>query len=481
MYIFLILAIPFIASGLSLLVRKKTGLLNVVAIVASALELILAILIVLAVVKSGSYSWSHDFSVDYLGSVVLLTLAVTGFPIALYSVGYLKAEMAKGIIDFRKIKQYFILFHLFILAMFFAITTTSSILMWIGIEATTLSTAFLIGFYNKPSAMEAAWKYLIINSLGLLFAFFGTLLFLYPALNGGHTELITWNNLLASGPDLDPFIAKMAFIFVLIGYGTKVGFVPMHTWRPDAYSKTPVPVVALFSGSLLNVAFLAILRFKLVIDSAVGKDFSQDLLVFFGLASIVVAAFSIFAQKNYKRLLAYSSIEHAGVMALGFGFGGVGAFAALLHMVYHALAKSMLFLAAGNIFLKYSSTKMKNVRGVMSTLPITGAIFILGFLAVTGVPPFGIFITELSILSAGISSHPIVVVIALLGVALVFIGFLRHVIAMMFGEVDSEITVGEGSSWLVVPIILLAVALLISGFVFPSAIKFIITSATLVY
>ena len=365
--------------------------------------------------------------------------------------------------------------------MFFAITTTSSILMWIGIEATTLSTAFLIGFYNKPSAMEAAWKYLIINSLGLLFAFFGTLLFLYPALNGGHTELITWSNLLASGPNLDPFIAKMAFIFVLIGYGTKVGFVPMHTWRPDAYSKTPVPVVALFSGSLLNVAFLAILRFKLVIDSAVGKDFSQDLLVFFGLISIVVAAFSIFAQKNYKRLLAYSSIEHAGIMALGFGFGGVGAFAALLHMVYHALAKSMLFLAAGNIFLKYSSTKMKNVRGVMSTLPVTGAIFILGFLAVTGVPPFGIFVTELSILSAGIGSHPIVTMAALLGIGLVFIGFLRHVIAMMFGEADSEITAGEGSVWLVAPIVLLAVALLISGFVFPGAIKFLISSATLVY
>ncbi len=481
MFIILILAAPLIASIMSFLVRKKTGLLNFVAVATSALELVVAIAIVLSVVKNGSYSLGYNFSVDYLGAIIMLTLATTSFPISLYSVGYLKAETAKGVIGFHRVKQYFILFHLFILAMFFAIITTSSVLMWIGIEATTLSTAFLISFYNKPSAMEAAWKYLIINSLGLLFAFFGTILFLYPALNGGHHELITWHALLASGSALNPFIAKMAFIFVLIGYGTKVGFVPMHTWRPDAYSKTPVPVVALFSGSLLNVAFLAILRFKLVIDLAVGKEFAQNLFIFFGLASIIVAAFSIFAQKNYKRLLAYSSIEHAGIMALGFGFGGIGAFAALLHMVYHALAKSMLFLSAGNIFLKYSSTKIKNIKAVMSVLPATGVLFILGFLAVTGVPPFGIFITEFSILSAGIAHHPLVTGVALLGVALVFIGFLKHIIAMMFGENDQNIPAGETNAWLVAPIIFLAVILLVGSFFIPSAIKSLITSATLSY
>jgi hydrogenase-4 component F len=481
MPIILILATPLIASGLSFLIRKKIGVLNFIAVLASALELLAAIAIVLAVIKNGSYSLINIFSADYLGAIVMLTLAVTGFPIAIYSVGYLKAELAKGVIDFHKIKQYFILFHLFILAMFFAILTTSSILMWVAIEATTLSTAFLISFYKKPSAIEAAWKYLIMNSLGLLLAFFGTLLFLYPALNGGHHELITWRALLASGSAMDPFIAKMAFIFVLIGYGTKVGFVPMHTWRPDAYSKTPVPVVALFSGSLLNVAFLAILRFKLVSDSVVGKEFSQNLFIFFGLASIIVAAFSIFAQKNYKRLLAYSSIEHAGIMALGFGFGGIGAFAALLHMVYHALAKSMLFLSAGNIFLKYSSTKIKNIRGIMSVIPVTGALFFLGFLAITGVPPFGIFITEFSILSAGIVNHPFVTIIALLGVGLVFIGFLKHIISMMFGEKDQNITPGEASAWLVVPVIFLAAVLLIASFVVPSAIKDLIHSATLPY
>ncbi len=481
MAIFLILAIPLVASVLSFLVRKKTGSLSFIAVAASALELLAAVVMTLAVSKNGLYSLGNNFSVDYLGAIVMLTLAITGFPIAVYSVGYLKAEMDKGIIGFRRIKQYFILFHLFILAMFFAITTTSSILMWIGIEATTLATAFLISFYNKPSAMEAAWKYLIINSLGLLLAFFGTLLFLYPALSGGHHELITWQALLAGGLSMDPFIAKMAFIFVLIGYGTKVGLVPMHTWRPDAYSKTPVPVVALFSGSLLNVAFLAILRLKLVVDLSVGKEFSQNLLMFFGLASIIVAAFSIFAQKNYKRLLAYSSIEHAGIMALGFGFGGAGAFAALLHMVYHALAKSMLFLSAGNVFLKYSSTKIKNIRGVMSVLPITGVLFIFGFLAVTGVLPFGIFITEFSILSVGIINHPFVTAAALLGIALVFIGFLKHIIAMMFGEKDQSIQSGETSAWLVAPIIFLAVILLIVSFFVPSAINFLITSATLPY
>lgn len=463
------------------MVRKKIGLLNLIAVVASALELMAALVIVLAVVKNGSYFLGSNFSADYLGTILILTLATIGLPVSFYSVGYLEAEMAKGIIDFKKIKQYFILFHLFILAMFFAILTTSSILMWVGIEATTLSTAFLISFYNKPSAMEAAWKYLIMNSLGLLLAFFGTLLFLYPALNSGHHELVTWNLLLASSVNLDPFIAKMAFIFVLIGYGTKVGFVPMHTWRPDAYSKTPAPVVALFSGSLLNVAFLAVLRFKLIIDSAVGKEFSQNLLIFFGLASIIVAAFSIFAQKNYKRLLAYSSIEHAGIVALGFGFGGAGAFAALLHMIYHALAKSMLFLSAGNIFLKYSSTKIKNIKGIMSVMPVTGILFVIGFLAVTGVPPFGIFVTEFSILSAGIVHHPFVAGVALLGVSLVFIGFLKHLIAMMFGEPDETIIPGETNFWLLAPVIFLAVILIVVGFIIPSAIMNLIHSATLAY
>lgn len=481
MLVSFILIILLAAFVVSCLVKKNVKIISSIAFVTSLAELIAITFIVAGVVKNQSYSASQYFLVDSLGAILLMILGIVGFVTSWYSAGYLQAEVKKEIIGFRRVKQYFLLLHLFLFAMFVAVSTTNPILTWIAVEATTLSTAFLISFYNKPTAMEAAWKYLIISSLGLLFAFFGTLLFLHPALSAGQHGLITWQTLLAAASGLDPFVAKMAFIFVLIGYGTKAGLVPMHTWLPDAHSKAPVPISSLLSGVLLNVAFLAILRFKSVVTVAVGADFAQELMMFFGLASVLLAAFTIFMQKNYKRLLAYSSIEHMGIMALGFGFGGVGAFASLLHMIYHSLTKSILFLSAGNIFLKYSSTKIKNVRGVLSVLPVTGVLFIIGFLAITGVPPFGIFLTEFSIMSAGIGSHPIVTAVALLGLGLVFAGFLKHMVVMMFGEAEAGVVKGESGFWTVAPIIVLVTILTITSFVIPGAIKDLIHSATIAY
>jgi len=481
MILFLIILIPLLASVASLLVKKGTASLNALAKFASLLEFVASLLAVTSVVVNGTLNATPYLSLDPFGAILVMLVAVIGFAASWYSTGYLDGEVKKGIIGFSRVKQYFVLLHLFIAAMFFAIITTNPILMWIAIEATTLSTAFLISFYNKPSAMEAAWKYLIINSVGLLLGFFGTILFLYPAYFAGHTGLISWNSLLENAGHFDPFVAKIAFIFVLIGYGTKVGLVPMHTWLPDAHSKAPVPISALLSGVLLNVAFLAVLRFKAVADLAIGAGFSQKLLIFFGIISIVVAAFIIFVQKNYKRLLAYSSIEHMGIVALGFGFGGAGVFAAILHMIYHSLAKSVLFLSSGNIFLKYSSTKIRNIRGALKTLPVTGAVFIMGFLAITGVPPFGIFLTEFTILSAGIHNHPVITIVALLALILVFVGFLKDVVAMFFGESKPDMVPGEGGVWTVVPIVVLISVLLIISVVLPAFITALINSASLAY
>jgi hydrogenase-4 component F len=481
MALFSIIIIPIIASGLSFLARKKTSLLNIITILASSLELVSALKIVSVVAEKGNYSWTPYLSIDSLGAILMMLVATVGLAASWYSTGYLKIEVAKGIIGFSRVREYFILLHLFIFAMFFAISTTNPILMWVAVEATTLSTVFLISFYNKPSATEAAWKYLIINSIGLLLAFFGTLLFLYPSFAAGNHGLVSWHSMLINASALNPFIAKFAFIFILIGYGTKVGFVPMHTWLPDAHSKAPVPISSLLSGVLLNVAFLGILRFKVIADIAIGSHFTGQLLIFFGIVSVVVAASIIFVQKNYKRLLAYSSIEHMGVMALGFGFGGAGIFAAILHMIYHSLAKSILFLSAGNIFLKYSSTKIINVKGVLKTLPVTAVMFLVGFLAITGVPPFGIFITEFSILSAGISSHPLVTIIALLAIALVFVGFLKHAVDMIFGENENNLPCGESGAWTVGPIIFLIILLATLSIFIPSVINSLITSASLVY
>ncbi len=481
MALLLIINAPFIAFLSSFLVKKSLRALGCIVVCASLVEFVATLAVATSVIQNGTYNLNGYLSVDALGTVLMMILAFVGAMASWYSVGYLKIEVEKKIIGFSRVRQYFTLLHLFILAMFFAIMTTDPIFMWIAIEATTLSTAFLISFYNKPAAIEAAWKYLIINSVGLLLGFFGTLLFLYPAQHAGFGGLISWQMLLSGTSAFNPFIAKTAFIFVLIGFGTKVGLVPMHTWLPDAHSKASAPISSLLSGVLLNVAFLAVLRFKAVVDLTVGKDFSGGLLILFGLFSIVVAAFIIYIQKNYKRLLAYHSIEHMGIISLGFGFGGIGSFAALLHMVYHSLAKSSLFLSSGNILLKYSSTKMDNVKGMIKSLPITSILFFVGFLAMAGVPPFGIFITEFSILSAGISGYPIIVIIALLSFALVFAGILRHVTVMIFGDAKEDIPRGEAGVWTVVPTIILVGVLIVLSFFIPTAMQSLLHSAVINY
>lgn len=483
MILFLILLTPFVAAAASYAVRKNIVILNVVALAAAVVEVFAVCAAIRVVLQRGdAYAWNGYFTLDALGAVMLGVLAVVGAMATWHSVGYLQAEVTKGIIGFRRVRQYFALLHLFMAAMFIAVMTSSPVLMWIAIEATTLSTAFLVSFYNKPSSMEAAWKYLLVNSVGLLLAFFGTLLFLYPSVHAGYSGLIDWQMLLHYAAGSDPFVVQVAFVFILIGYGTKVGLVPMHTWLPDAHSKAPAPISSLLSGVLLNVAFLAILRFKVVSDAAVGPDFSRELLITFGVLSLAVAAFMMFNQKNYKRLLAYSSVEHMGIVALGFGFGGAGAFAGLLHIIYHALTKSLLFLSAGAIFLKYGSTKIQNVRGVFAVMPATALLFIAGFLAITGVPPFGIFITEFAIMAAGIGAHPMVVVIALTALALVFASFLRQVSDMMFGAAPEPAPAGiTGGVWTITPVIVLFVALITLSLFIPSGLRTLLTAASAVY
>jgi len=478
MTLIFILIVPVIAFLSSVLVRKSIEVLSFIAICAVLLEVIATILVMFAVTKNGAYYFSSYFSADAFGTIIILLISIIGALATWYSTGYLKNEINKEIIGFKEVKLYFILLQLFILAMFFAVLTVNPIFMWIAIEATTLSTVFLINFYKNSSSIEAAWKYLIINSVGLLLGFFGTLLFLYPSIKSGIYGFLSWQTLQANAASFDPSIAKIAFTFVLIGFGTKVGLVPMHTWLPDAHSKAPAPISSLLSGVLLNVALLAVLRFQEVINLTTGKEFSQDLLIIFGVLSILISAFIIFIQKNYKRLLAYSSIEHMGIATFGFGIGGAGAFAALLHMIYHSLAKSSLFLSSGNILMKFGSTKIKNVKGVLSVMPLTAILFIIGFLTLTGVPPFGIFITEFSILSAAMKTHQVSVAFALFGLVLVFIGFLKHVSSMMFGENEANIAKGESSLSTILPVIILVLLLIFLSVYIPNILNSLIQTAT---
>ncbi len=458
-----ILTIFFLASVVSLVVKRR-AVIESLSVVSATMAVVVAYSVASKVAVSGTYLPYRFFAVDALGAIMLLIIGTIGLAVAIYSVWYLRSESEKNILGFTRVQQYFILLNLFLGVMMLAVMSSNPIFTWISIEATTLSTAFLISFYNKPSAMEAAWKYLLLNATGLLLAFLGTLLFFTAVSSTGGASGITWSGLLAQAGHLDPFIAKIAFIFVLVGYGTKVGLVPMHTWLPDAHSKAPPPISALLSGVLLNVAFMTLIRLKGITDVSIGSHaFTQHILVFFGLLSIVVATLIIFTQKNYKRLLAYSSIENMGIATLGIGLGGLGAVAALLHLMYHALIKSGLFLLSGTIFLRYSTTKIARILGVAATLPVTGTLFFLGFFAITGTPPFGIFLTKIYILTALFHAWPWLAVVMILSTVILFVGFFRHVMGMVFGKKPNDVAQGREHIWLVLPpLILVALALYLS-------------------
>ena len=478
----LIIVASLLTAALTGLIFKRRVIIEITSVTAALVIFAATIRIAMRVADSGTYSPYSFFSVDALGAIVMMIIATVGLAAMVYSVAYIRREMAKGIIGLTRHRQYFSLLSLFLVAMFVAVAASSPLFTWVFVEATTLSTAFLISFYNKSSAMEAAWKYLIINSIGLLLALFGTLL--YSSFAGGLSEvhLLTWNSLMAHATQLNPAIAQAAFIFVLIGYGTKVGLVPMHTWLPDAHSKAPAPISALMSGVLLNVALVAVLRCAAVTNTVVGHAFSQHLFVAFGTASVLLAAFVIVTQKNYKRLLAYSSIENMGIMALGIGFGGIGAFAAILHMIYHSLIKSSLFFTAGNFLLKYGSAYIAKVKGSLGIIPVTSVLFLVGLFAVAGFPPFGIFLTEFFTLSAGWKNFAVVVAFVVVALAVAFVGFFRNANAMVLSQSSEDAPeAGEKNIWLVIPSLALIALALVLTFYTPPFIHTLLNEASARY
>ena len=308
-------------------------------------------------------------------------------------------------------------------------------LMWVGVEATTLASAPLIYFHRHHRSLEATWKYLLICSVGIALALLGNFFVAVAARSaGGPTIHLTIDDLVAHAGSLNPLWLKAAFLFFLVGYGTKMGLAPLHTWLPDAHSEAPSVVSALLSGALLNCAFLTILRTHSLLSAAGLAAFSSDLLVLFGLISMAVAAVFILGQADFKRMLAYSSVEHMGILALGIGIGGVATFGAMLHAVNHSLTKAMLFLAAGNILALYRTKSTTRVRGVLRTLPITGVLWLAGFLAIVGSPPFGPFLSELTILKGVLDAgRPVVAVAYLLALAIVFVGMATIFLRMAYG------------------------------------------------
>jgi hydrogenase-4 component F len=321
--------------------------------------------------------------------------------------------------------------------------------MWIGIEATTIVSALLIGlgFHKRPLAVEAAWKYIILCTVGITFALLGTFITYYASTAVMGTEgALNWTVLKGVAHQLNPETMKLAFIFVLVGYGTKAGLAPVHNWLPDAHSQAPSPISALLSGILLNTAFYGIMRFVSIVEPSTGDVFTGNLLIIFGLISLGISAIFILVQENYKRLLAYSSIEHMGIISLGIGIGGpVGIYGALLHILNHALAKPLLFFASGKIQSRFGSTNIANVNGVLSSMPLLGTLTFIGALSLSGTPPFNIFVSEFTVLKAGVDKGlwP-VVVLFLIFVVIVFYGVLSGFGRMLFGRPEEAIGVTAG-------------------------------------
>ena len=468
-----LLVIPVIAAILVYLIKHRLAI-EIISITGMALVMMICLYLSWSVFSEGPVTGSFWY-LDGLGAYVLLIIAFIGTAAAIYSIGYLGREYEHHDIDLGRIRYYHMFFHVFIFTMLLVCVSSNLGIMWIAIEATTLASAFLVGFYNKDTSVEAAWKYIIICSVGITLALLGTILIYASSVNslGESPDALSWPTLTEHAKSLDPTLLKIAFILVIVGYGTKVGFAPMHTWLPDAHSEAPTPISGLLSGVLLNVAMYGILRYHIILTGALGSGYSGALLILFGLLSLATAAVFILLQKDYKRLLAYSSIEHMGIIAIGFGIGGpLGIFGALLHILNHAITKSLMFFGAGNILLKFKTKSISDVKGIATLMPLTAAFFVAGGLAITGSPPFGIFISELLILIAGFAggNYPVSIAYLLL-LVIIFAGFIYHISRMAFGEPPAGTTKEEPNHIGLGVMAILLLAALVLGLYIPQALS----------
>ena len=379
---------------------------------------------------------NQNLMLDSISAIFVLLIVSVGFLSDIYASGYLFKEGPEELSP-GQLRRYSFFFHIFLFTMLLTVMSNNLGLMWIAIEATTLASTFLVNVDDKKSSIEAAWKYLILCTVGIALALFGVILVYYSMAStaGEKAASLNWTTLMEHAHSLDPQTIKLAFIFVLVGYGTKKGLAPFHSWLPDAHSQAPSPVSAMLSGVLLSCASFSLLRFHILTMKVTGSAFSNNLLIFFGVLSVAVAVPFIWEQMDYKRVLAYSSVEHMGLAAVGFGVGGAwGNYGALLHIINHAFTKSLLFFCAGHLLYQYQTKDIKKIQGVFRKDAFLGSIFFFAMLAVAGMPPFSIFLSEFFILTAGFLAKKFFICgFLLVLLVLIFAGLLRHASHMTFG------------------------------------------------
>lgn len=381
------------------------------------------------------------FFVDEFNVYLAVLTAFVSMTTAIFSRRYMRREREHGRVGHVGMRFYHSMFQLFIFAMLLCLLTNNIGVLWIAMELATLSTVLLVSLYRTPTAIEAAWKYFILCGVGIAQALFGTVLLYFAAekVLGEGGDALLWTNLSQVSDKLEPTVLSLAFVFLMVGYGTKVGLVPLHNWLPDAHSEGPTPISAVLSGLLLNIALYALVRCKTLVDGSTHSHRAGDIMMWFGIISIIVAAFSLLRQKDIKRMFSYSSIEHMGIATFAFGLGGpIATFGALLHMLVHSLAKSSIFFTVGHASQMHRTQEMDRIRGLIKGNPLVGWGFMLGAMAIIGMPPFGIFTSEFLILTATMKDAPLMTPFLLLGLGVAFAAILRKVQFMVSGDVPSH-------------------------------------------
>jgi hydrogenase-4 component F len=467
MIVLLLVLLPAVGSALAFAITRPSARLLVLGAVSAAhVGLVGALWYGLR--GSALNGW---LAVDSLGLVVLTLVSLLFAAVVVYAIGFLREESPRG-------GRWFAGCLLGFLAATSLVCASQHLaLLWVGMETTTLAIAPLIFHRHDRRSLEAVWKYLMLSSVGIAFALLGVFLLAtaQPAVSGSRP--LMFGDLLTHAPTLDRAWVRAAYVFALTGFGTKMGLAPLHSWKPDTYGEAPSLVSALMSGALTSCAFVGLARFTAIAFAAGLGDFARPLLITLGLVSVVVATAFVIGQSDVKRLLAYSSVEHMGLLVLGLGVGGVGAFGSVLHVFNNGIAKGMLFLATGNMVLATGSSAAADMRGLLKARPVSAALLLIGLFAVTGSPPFGLFVSEFSIVSGAIRGHHIWVAVALLVLlSIIFAGIGGMLLAVVFGGRGGERTGGDmpsqrDSAWLVSGPLALATIVLLLGVYIPAPLR----------
>jgi hydrogenase-4 component F len=450
---------------------KKMRVLSYLSVTASAISVVCAVLTAVGMYDCNFIFENGPLYMDRISLIFFCLVSFVSLMTMLYSDGYIFYEKEEGIVSDRDLRQYYITLNLFVAVMYVTFIVNSLALIWLCVGATTLVSTFLVGFYKNGNSTEAAWKYMTLCSVGITVALLGITLLYASTLNviTDPDTALDWTVLMKNAGMLDSDLMRISIVLIIIGYGTKVGFAPMHTWLPDAHSQAPTPVSGMLSAVLLNCALYAVLRCVMISEITI-PDFADTILLIFGLFSLFIAAMFIIGSKDLKRMLAYSSIENMGLIAIGFGIGTeLSIFGALIQLIAHSVTKPLLFFAAGNIIQKYETRDMNLIRGVREKMPFTAFMMAAGSLIIVGVPPFSVFVGEFCIVYGAVSSNAVwVAVLTLFLLVFVFAGFTKHIFEMLSGHTEQD--VGEHKGILrKIPFVAMFVMTLIIGLFMPES------------